>query len=239
MKQLLDRKPGALSGGQRQRVALGRAIVREPKVFLLDEPLSNLDAVLRAQMRTELVRIHRSLGRTMIYVTHDQTEAMTMGDIIAVMDGGRIQQIGSPLEVYNRPATKFVAGFIGSPPMNIWPVTAVDGGRLLAENNQELDLPPQSREALSDYAGRNILVGVRPHDLVPSVKRPEGPSLQGIVELSEYTGGDVFLRVSCSSGEMIAKASEGFGTDPGDSVYIPLSGASLHLFDAESGRRLN
>jgi multiple sugar transport system ATP-binding protein len=239
MEQLLNRKPGALSGGQRQRVALGRAIVREPKVFLLDEPLSNLDAVLRAQMRTELVRIHRRLGRTMIYVTHDQTEAMTMGDIIAVMAGGRIQQIGSPSEVYDRPATKFVAGFIGSPPMNIWPATAADGERLLAEDGQELAPPPESRETLSGCAGRNVLVGIRPHDLVPRYERPEGPSLQGVVELSEYTGGDVFLRVSCSFGELVAKASEGFGTKPGESVYIPLSGASFHLFDPDSGLRLN
>lgn len=239
MSHLLGRKPGALSGGQRQRVALGRAIVREPKVFLLDEPLSNLDAVLRAQMRTELVKIHRSLGRTMIYVTHDQTEAMTMGDSIAVMAEGRILQIGPPSEVYERPATKFVACFIGSPPMNVWPATAGEGGRLVTEGGLALDPAPELREAIQGYNGRRLLVGIRPHDLTPSVERPPGLSVQGVVEMSEYTGGDVFLRVSCPFGELVAKAPDGFGTRVGESVYIPITKASLHVFDPDSGLRLD
>ena len=236
---LLERKPGALSGGQRQRVALGRAIVREPSVFLLDEPLSNLDAVLRAQMRTELVRIHRALGRTMIHVTHDQTEAMTMGDDIAVMSGGRILQIGTPSEVYDRPATKFVASFIGSPPMNFWEASADQGGRLTTESGPDIDPPLETRDALSDRAGRRVLIGIRPHDLVPGPRRQEGPMIHGTVEMSEYTGGDVFLRISSPFGDLVAKAPDGFSSRIGESVRIPIPRTSLHLFDPETGLRLN
>jgi multiple sugar transport system ATP-binding protein len=240
ISHLLARKPGALSGGQRQRVALGRAIVREPKVFLLDEPLSNLDAVLRAQMRTELVRIHRALGRTMIYVTHDQTEAMTMGDSIAVMAEGRLLQIGSPAEVYDRPATKFVACFIGSPPMNLWRATVTEGGRLITEGgNAPLDLPSEWKEALRGHEGRDVLAGIRPQELTLSIEEAEGHSLKGVVEMAEYTGSEVYLRISCSSGDFVAKAPDKSSMRPGDHVHLGIPASSLHLFEIEGGSRLN
>lgn len=236
---LLQRKPSALSGGQRQRVALGRAIVREPKVFLLDEPLSNLDAVLRTQMRTELVRMHRSLGRTMIYVTHDQTEAMTMGDHIAVMSAGRILQIGSPSEVYTKPRGTFVARFIGSPPMNLWEATVTEDGRLQISNGGPRLLPPPDLEGvMSDCRGKMVLAGVRPEGLILSSERPAGPCFEGEVEMEESTGSEVFLRISSAPGEFVVRSPREQSLRPGDRLFAEAPPASLHLFDREKGYRL-
>src|SRR5690349_5050744 len=165
--EYLKRKPRQLSGGQRQRVALGRAIVRHPQVFLFDEPLSNLDAKLRVQMRVELKKLHLRLGTTAIYVTHDQVEAMTLGDRVVVMRDGWVQQVGDPLELYNRPANKFVAGFIGSPAMNFATVTMADGnGRITAKNaGLEIEIPGALAERLRAHLGRQLMLGIRPEDL--------------------------------------------------------------------------
>jgi multiple sugar transport system ATP-binding protein len=236
---LLERKPGALSGGQRQRVALGRAIVREPRVFLLDEPLSNLDAVLRTEMRTELVRIHRSLGRTMIYVTHDQTEAMTMGNHIAVMSEGRVLQIGSPSEVYSRPSCAFVARFIGSPPMNIWRAKLTQDGRVQVEGGgPALPLPTALSAPKRDYTAGGLLAGVRPEDLVAGAQRPGGPCFEGVIEMEESTGSDVYLRVSSPPGEFVVRSAARTGRRPGEGVFVEVTPGGLHLFDEESKSRV-
>ncbi len=201
---LLDRKPKELSGGQRQRVAIGRAIVRQPKVFLFDEPLSNLDAALRVQMRTELARLHRELGTTMIYVTHDQVEAMTLGQRIAVFNGGRIAQVGEPMDLYDRPANLFVAGFLGSPKMNLVPVTvsANDGGGLRVRSREgrgEFALGPAGATALGAPAiGANAMLGFRPDqvDLAPAGSSADG--LEGQVDLVERLGDATLVHVNCA-----------------------------------------
>jgi multiple sugar transport system ATP-binding protein len=183
IEELLDRKPKALSGGQRQRVAVGRAIVRKPKVFLFDEPLSNLDAKLRVQMRAEISALHNRLQATMIYVTHDQVEAMTMADKIVVLKNGVIQQIGSPLELYNHPVNRFVAGFIGSPPMNFMTVTLKeDGGRLIAdEGGNEIEITGAVAELVKPYVGKEIIFGVRPEDLIYQEKGATSKSFKTTV----------------------------------------------------------
>src|SRR5207249_5721057 len=167
IQNLLKRKPRQLSGGQRQRVALGRAIVRHPRVFLFDEPLSNLDAKLRVQMRVELKKLHTRLNTTAIYVTHDQVEAMTLGDRVVVMRGGVVQQVGEPLELYNTPVNRFVAGFIGSPAMNFAPVRVNNGkdGLRAANGGFAIDVPAEIGARLAPYAGRDVILGVRPEDL--------------------------------------------------------------------------
>src|SRR5262244_1607784 len=186
--ELVDRKPKQLSGGQRQRVAMGRAIVRHPKVFLFDEPLSNLDAKLRVQMRVELKKLHERLGTTAIYVTHDQVEAMTLGDRVVVMKDGVVQQVGDPLELYNRPANKFVAGFIGSPAMNFANVTVADGnGRLTAKNaGLESEIPGTQGERLRAHLGRELMLGIRPEDLhIARAGDPAGLTFNSRVEVVE------------------------------------------------------
>ncbi len=229
----LHRKPRQLSGGQRQRVAMGRAIVREPAVFLFDEPLSNLDAKLLVQMRFEIKRLHRSLRTTSIYVTHDQVEAMTLADRLIVLNAGRVEQIGSPLEVYQRPATTFVAGFIGSPAMNMLP------GRLAADGRTvELDGLRLKLSARRDHAGRNVMLGIRPEDIVRAERAPE--ALSFAVEFVEALGADTLahghlgetrlpLMVRLPGSERIAA---------GDALSLVLPPASLHLFDADTGARL-
>lgn len=208
---LLDRKPKALSGGQRQRVAVGRAIVRQPKVFLFDEPLSNLDAKLRVQMRAEISKLHTRLQSTMIYVTHDQVEAMTMGDRIVVMLDGEIQQIASPLELYNRPVNKFVAGFIGSPPMNF-----LDGS-IHAENGQLLfvddrgharfEVAPSHRESLEPYVGRKVIFGIRPEDFHDNLTQQavEGRSIAANVEVVEPMGSEIYLYLDVGGQSVTAR----------------------------------
>lgn len=196
LAHLLDRKPKALSGGQRQRVAIGRTLVAEPSVFLLDEPLSNLDAALRVQMRIEISRLHKRLGRTMIYVTHDQVEAMTLADKIVVLDAGRVAQVGKPLELYHYPADRFVAGFIGSPKMNFLPVkvTALAIDQVQVElpmpNRQQVWLPVDSRDV---QVGANMSLGIRPEHLLPS--DIADVTLEGVVQVVEQLGNETQIHI--------------------------------------------
>src|SRR5579871_243850 len=197
--KLLDRKPRQLSGGQRQRVALGRAIVRHPRVFLFDEPLSNLDAKLRVQMRVELKKLHLRLGTTAIYVTHDQVEAMTLGDRVVVMRDGVVQQVGEPLELYNQPANRFVAGFIGSPAMNFAAVTVTESnGSLIAESSGlRIKLPDETAQRLRGQAGREITMGIRPEDLhISTAADPAELGFEAVVEVIEKLGSEILLDVA-------------------------------------------
>ncbi|MGQ0505467.1 MAG: ABC transporter ATP-binding protein [Myxococcaceae bacterium] len=226
---LLDRRPKALSGGQRQRVAMGRAIVRQPKIFLFDEPLSNLDTALRVQMRGELARLHRRLKTTMIYVTHDQVEAMTLADRVAVFEKGVLYQVGAPLELYNRPVNRFVAGFLGSPSMNFLPATR-QGDQLSGKGfNLSCRLAAGSGPIPTD-----VLVGLRPQDLRIT---PKGP-LKGQVEAVERLGFDGYAFVATESGQVAARFDKGVEVSVGDNVQISLSGDVLHLFTANGERAL-
>jgi ABC-type sugar transport system ATPase subunit len=219
IEPLLDRRPAQLSGGQRQRVALGRAIVREPRAFLLDEPLSNLDPLLRAGTRAELALLHRRLGATMVYVTHDQEEAMTLATRMAVMNDGRIEQVGAPLEIFERPATTFVAQFVGTPSMNLWPGTA-------------LDLPSPPADAAT------IVIGIRPHDI--EVTRPGGGDVDGAVELVEALGAWTTMHVRTGVGPDLVRvaALTGLAVRPGDRIGLRVRRDRLRLFDAATGRTL-
>jgi multiple sugar transport system ATP-binding protein len=239
LSELLARKPFALSGGQRQRVALGRAIVREPKVFLFDEPLSNLDAALRVNTRNELVRLHRRLGATMIYVTHDQVEAMTMGQRICVMNKGRVAQIGAPLDVYKQPADAFVARFLGSPPMNLLPASVVDrnGQRWARLGPAQLPLARWGGSALPAAEG-GVLVGVRPEALRLA---SEGETqLRGTVVGVEPLGAETLLMVALEgdAGELTARLHREITCELGDTVGLATDPAALYLFDAGSERAI-
>ncbi|MFD2647166.1 ABC transporter ATP-binding protein [Devosia albogilva] len=233
MEHLLDRKPAQLSGGQRQRVAIGRAIVREPDVFLFDEPLSNLDATLRGDMRMELARLHKDLDATMIYVTHDQVEAMTLADKIVVLDAGVVQQVGSPLELYNNPANLFVAGFIGAPTMNLIEatVTGVDGGvAQLAAGGASV--PVQLRPE-SVQIGDMVTLGIRPHALVAD---PQGP-LRGTVQLVEQLGNETVLRVRLTAGHELTAVLPGQATHTtGAPIALTIDPAAAHLFGRDGLR---
>ncbi|MGH8132297.1 MAG: ABC transporter ATP-binding protein [Steroidobacteraceae bacterium] len=238
----LDRLPRQLSGGQRQRVALGRALVREPQVFLLDEPLSNLDARLRLAMRTEIARLHRRLRATMIYVTHDQVEAMTLGQRIVVLNGGEIQQIDTPMRVYERPANLFVAGFVGSPAMNFL------RGRLLKQAGLQLDLGlakialgelPVSSPAVQE--GAEIVAGLRPEDLhlVTAPARPGSePRLAAVLELIEPVGNETFLTARAGNVELVLRTPPQTQPQVGEQVTLTFAADRLHLFDANTGRRI-
>jgi multiple sugar transport system ATP-binding protein len=229
---LLSRKPSQLSGGQRQRVAIGRAIVRNPQVFLFDEPLSNLDASLRVQMRIEIGKLHQDLGTTMIYVTHDQVEAMTLADQIVVLNAGRIEQVGSPLELYHRPKNLFVAKFIGSPTMNTLPVQRVeegDGPRFLLPGGAPIVLP--TRED-------GVTLGVRPEHL--SLGTGEDATLQGQVRLTERLGSETMLYVDLGSDvEVVVRADGLSAVRAGDKVPVGISRRSCHLFDAQGTAVIN
>jgi multiple sugar transport system ATP-binding protein len=234
---LLKRKPRQLSGGQRQRVALGRAIVRHPRVFLFDEPLSNLDAKLRVQMRVELRKLHQRLGTTAVYVTHDQVEAMTLGDRVVVMKDGFVQQIGEPLELYNRPVNKFVAGFIGSPAMNFASVTMVNGnGRLTAKNGGlELEVPPSDVDRLRARAGHQLTLGIRPEDLrIANSADPVGLTFASKVEVIEQLGSEVLLDLRVGNDTMVAAIDPVVGVKTQDTLRLAVNPARLHFFDAES-----
>ena len=223
----LGRYPRALSGGQRQRVAMGRAIVRDPQVFLFDEPLSNLDAKLRVQMRTEIRELHQRLKTTTVYVTHDQIEAMTMADKIVVMQGGRVEQVGAPLELYDRPANTFVAAFIGSPSMNMIE-GVVRGGRVVA-GGASLPLPP----GMAVAEGREIIYGIRPENLGLAEA-----GLQGTVAVVEPTGSETHVVIRIEGRDLTSVFRERVTLRPGDAVTLAPSDASgVHLFDKSSGMR--
>jgi multiple sugar transport system ATP-binding protein len=224
LSDLLDRKPGQLSGGQRQRVAMGRAIVRQPAVFLFDEPLSNLDAALRVQMRSEIRALHDRLGSTSIFVTHDQAEAMTMADRIVVLRAGQLEQAGPPLELYDRPANVFVAGFIGSPAMNL---VACKG------------VPPFPGIGLPEAArGGDVIWGIRPEDM-ELVSPGTAGAIEGTVTTLETTGATQFIRVDTGGPALTALFSERHGLARGDGVALRPRGGRAHLFDAGTGARIN
>ncbi|HEY8483989.1 MAG TPA: sn-glycerol-3-phosphate ABC transporter ATP-binding protein UgpC [Longimicrobiales bacterium] len=241
---ILGRKPRQLSGGQRQRVALGRAIVREPAVFLFDEPLSNLDARLRVQMRTEILRLHRQLGATTIYVTHDQVDAMTMGDRLVVLDAGEVQQIDTPLEVYRRPANRFVAGFIGSPPMNFVRGVVVrgEGLRYCAEGNAfTLPLGDEWGRSLGSREGREVILGIRPEDIDIAGSRRRGGRVAEarlVVEMAELLGNEILLHASSLGHRLIARVAPQPLPGPGEAVDLVLDLDKLHFFDPETERAL-
>ena len=231
LTEYLARRPAALSGGQRQRVALGRAIVREPKVFLFDEPLSNLDAALRVATRNELTRLHRRLGATMIYVTHDQVEAMTMGSRICVMNRGRIAQVGAPLEVYRNPADTFVARFLGSPPMNLLParLRRAAGGAVALVAGAELPLSRWSDAALEGTTEASF--GIRPEEmlLLPPDAPPQ-PAITGTVASIEPLGAETLLLVDTAGGEVTARLHRDTAARPGDAVRLGIPSAAAYLF---------
>ena len=236
--QYLDRKPKALSGGQRQRVAVGRAIVRKPKAFLFDEPLSNLDAKMRVQMRAEISKLHKSLKSTMIYVTHDQIEAMTMGDRIVVMKDGWIQQVASPLDIYNHPANQFVAGFIGSPPMNFFNGTLKVGpGKAVRfdEGTFAFDVPVVMNEALASRNGKPVVMGIRPENMDEASSPPQGPVVEAKVEVIEMMGSEVYLYANTGKSTFTARVAPTCQRKIGDTVRIALSPSKIHFFDSESG----
>jgi sn-glycerol 3-phosphate transport system ATP-binding protein len=229
--QLLARRPRQLSGGQRQRVAMGRAIVREPAVFLFDEPLSNLDAKLRVQMRFEIQKLHRRLATTSLYVTHDQVEAMTLAQRMIVMNAGRAEQVGSPMEVYENPQTLFVAGFIGSPSMNFLPGKVNGGGRIALQNGGEART---SRAVLE--SGRPVTVGIRPEHLVACGERDAVVS--GPVEMVEQLGADALVHIGHGGNTVIARVSHGTSPDVGSTFCVTADPARVFAFDATSGARL-
>jgi ABC-type sugar transport system ATPase subunit len=233
---LLARKPRELSGGQRQRVALGRALIRDPVAFLLDEPLSNLDAKLRATMRTELIKLHRQLGRTVIHVTHDQVEAMTMGERICIMNHGRIVQTGPPMEVYRHPADTFVAGFLASPPMNLLPSVAARQAVLVA--GVSIPLREYDHGPLSAFHDRQVILGIRPEDLSPD-PRPGTVPLDLHVVAIEALGPEVILIASLPDGrELAARMSRDFTAPIGSSQRLYLNPCAIHLFDPVTTRAI-
>ena len=240
ISHLLQRKPAALSGGQRQRVALGRAIVREPKVFLLDEPLSNLDAKLRTQMRTEISKLHLKLGTTFIYVTHDQTEAMTMGTRIVVMKDGIIQQVDSPQTLYDKPCNMFVAGFIGSPQMNfINGVIIKDGDSYAVEVGKnvvsKIKLPASKNVA--DYVGKEVVIGVRPEHIFDdkaSLESMADSSINVKIEVTEPMGSEKYIYVAYDGVQIVGRVEPESTTEAGDEIKIAFDANKIHIFDKET-----
>ena len=236
IEKLLDRKPKALSGGQRQRVAVGRAIVRNPKVFLFDEPLSNLDAKLRVQMRAEISDLHHRLKATMIYVTHDQIEAMTMSDKIVVMKDGKVQQIGSPLYLYNHPYNKFVAGFIGTPPMNFLSVKVIEKGGKLVVDEGSFDITPTDEQAkkLKDYIGKEVYFGIRPEDLIYQKNAAPSNNLQMKVSVIEPLGADTHLHLMTKTQSVVAVTEPENKFQIGDTAnFVPVM-EKAKFFDKET-----
>ena len=255
ISHLLERKPKALSGGQRQRVALGRAIVREPKVFLLDEPLSNLDAKLRAQMRTEISKLHLKLGTTFIYVTHDQTEAMTMGTRIVVMKDGLIQQVDTPQNLYLYPGNLFVAGFIGSPQMNFIEAKLLkEGDDFLVEFGTEdtktragvkykIKLPASKNKdgVLDEYVGKEVIMGIRPEDVHNEddlIAAYKDGIVEADVEVTELMGAETYLYMNCEEQTINARVSPTNTARPGDRIKITLEPEKIHLFDKDTEKTI-
>ena len=240
IEHLLDRKPKALSGGQRQRVALGRAMVRNPAVFLLDEPLSNLDAKLRTAMRTEIIKLHQKLGTTFIYVTHDQTEAMTMGDRIVVMKDGVIQQVDTPQNLYDYPCNMFVAGFIGSPQMNFLDATLTkEGDKYFVDlgDDKLLIKPEKVTPKLDEYVGKAIKAGIRPEDIKDDaefLEKHADAKIVANVEVSELMGSEIYLYLTYKGYKMTARVAPTSKAKNGSDVTVALDTAKLHLFDPET-----
>src|ERR1044071_4360419 len=235
--EYLKRKPRQLSGGQRQRVALGRAIVRHPQVFLFDEPLSNLDAKLRVQMRVELKKLNDRLGTTAIYVTHDQVEAMTLGDRVVVMRDGWVQQVGDPMELYNEPANRFVAGFIGSPAMNFAPVRieAENGGLCAVGDGIRLKVPAPMTNRLGRYAGSEVTFGIRPEDLhIASDADPAGLTLDAVVEVVERLGPAILLDIAVGRVTMVASVEPTATSKVHERLRLGVNPHRMHFFDNET-----
>ncbi|SCB60485.1 carbohydrate ABC transporter ATP-binding protein, CUT1 family [Rhizobium aethiopicum] len=230
IENLLDRKPSQLSGGQRQRVAIGRALVRKPEVFLFDEPLSNLDAKLRMEMRTEIKRLHQMLKTTVVYVTHDQIEAMTLASRIAVMRDGRIEQLGTPEEIYNNPATLYVATFVGAPPMNLLKVTARDGRLGLSGTDISAPLPARFRGAAGN--GRDLILGIRPESLRTDAA---GPSIEATVEVAELTGPELVVTALVGNQRLMACLPPRTPVRDGQKLTLFFDQEAMHLFDAQTG----
>ena len=243
LEKLLDRKPKALSGGQRQRVAMGRAIVRNPKVFLMDEPLSNLDAKLRVQMRIEISKIHQRLGATIIYVTHDQTEAMTMGTRIVVMKDGFIQQVDTPQHLYDMPCNMFVAGFIGSPQMNfINAVLSKNGGKYTLDFDKYHVPVPESKvnADLDNYVGKEVVLGIRPehvHDEPEEIAKAEC-LLKANVDVTELMGAEIYLYVNINGTPITARVEPASTAKPGDDIEIAFDLSKLHIFDKDTEKTI-
>ena len=251
LTDLLDRKPADMSGGQRQRVAMGRAIVRDAKVFLMDEPLSNLDAKLRVSMRTEIAKIHRRIGATTIYVTHDQTEAMTLADRIVIMSStpnadksgtvGRIEQIGTPQELYNEPATKFVAGFIGSPAMNFLNLK-IEGNKLIGEGIS-LTLPEGQHKLLKEkgYSSKEVIMGIRPEDISASILAEEAypeAQIEAEVTVSELLGAETMLYLKAGDAELVSRVEARDFRQPGEKITVTLNLNKAHFFDKDTEVRI-
>ena len=238
IKDYLNRRPKALSGGQRQRVAVGRAIVRKPSVFLFDEPLSNLDAKMRVQMRTEISKLHTTLNTTMIYVTHDQVEAMTMADRIVIMKDGIIQQVDAPLNVYDNPANLFVAGFIGTPPMNSFKgLLKGEGGKLtFVGNSISLELPPEWKEKAEAYIDREVVFGIRPEnmDIADSMASKDMNTITANVEVVEPMGSETYLYLSTGTNSFIARVDAHKNISVGENISVRCMMGKAHLFDAET-----
>ena len=234
---LLDRKPKALSGGQRQRVAVGRAIVRKPAVFLFDEPLSNLDAKLRVEMRAELNKLHTRLGTTMIYVTHDQVEAMTLGQRIVIMDAGVIRQLGTPIEIYDHPVDKFVAGFIGTPAMNFLPGSIEGGGSECrwTDGESSISLRTELSQKAAAYAGKGVALGVRPEDF--DLDASEG-HLRARVEVVEPLGNEMILYLATAKQSFVARADAHRRANVGDEFDVAVNPEKVHVFDEATGRNI-
>jgi multiple sugar transport system ATP-binding protein len=238
LERFLDRKPKALSGGQRQRVALGRAIVREPSVFLMDEPLSNLDAKLRVQTRAEIARLHQRLGTTTVYVTHDQVEAMTMGDRIAVMKDGLLQQVGTPQELYDGPVNVFVAGFIGSPAMNFATVKATEGEDLML-GNAKLVLSGKAAAAVAARPpGADLLIGFRPEHLDVTDGRGEVVKIPASVDVVEYLGNEELIHAQAEGNEIVALIPSDRNVKSGQQIELSVPIEKLHVFDPETEQSL-
>jgi multiple sugar transport system ATP-binding protein len=239
IEALLDRKPRQLSGGQRQRVALGRAIVREPKVFLLDEPLSNLDAKLRVQTRTEITKLHQRLQTTFIYVTHDQVEAMTMATRIAVMNFGVLQQLDTPQNLYDRPNNLFVAGFIGSPAMNFFEGKLVqDDGKVFVNSDAFSVQVPESRaDVYAPHTGKPVIFGLRPEDIYdPRYESPDiiGSPVEGTVEVTELMGNEIFVFLKSGDNNYVARIDPRTSFSMGDKVQVTFNMGNLHIFDKDT-----
>jgi multiple sugar transport system ATP-binding protein len=235
---LLDRKPSQLSGGQRQRVAIGRSIVREPGVFLFDEPLSNLDAALRVQMRIEIAKLHQDLNATMIYVTHDQVEAMTMADKIVVLNGGVIEQVGSPLELYHRPRNQFVAGFIGSPKMNFIPAQVYK----LSKTEVEVTMPGggaiKLQAKISLAVGKKLVLGIRPEHI--SIAKSRKGNVQSTLRVAEYLGSETMFYTSLSDGSDVAVKADGLAAPKlGETLLLQLNVKACHLFNEDGVALIN